>query len=148
MRCGASLIEVMAVVALIGLAAVAAATSFDPSRVVGGLEVDREARALELALLAARNTAVSTGQPVRVQATRQAGRIGSYQTFWNSTGERIVADCVLSDKVDASWSTTAIVFNPLGQPSSALVCSLESDTAAWQVEVFAVSGQIIRRQVQ
>lgn len=140
-RSAFTLMELMVVMSVLGVIAVAASSMLGSASVVSSLAAKQESQHMVAAMRAARATAIANGSKVLVQCVAEGRDIVGFQLIDGATG---VLQPVhrFGEHVQSQWSDKEIVFLPTGMADKSLKISFEAESSAWVATVLSASGQV------
>lgn len=143
-RTGLSLLELLAVVSLMGVFTAAVASRFGRD-ILGDVGVRGEARRISLGMLEAKRTAIRSGETCGIEFSGPTSSI----TGWSvirvlASGNREVVDGPFAIEKDflVSADSKELLFDFEGHAQAALKAKLTGPHREWQIVVFPLTGMI------
>ncbi|MEZ6136911.1 MAG: GspH/FimT family pseudopilin [Pirellulaceae bacterium] len=141
-----TLVELVVVLALLGVVAVASTSMLGGARVVGSVRAGQESQVLMQTLRMARATAISSFVSVQVETIVEGRTVVGYRVL-DPTGQLVGREYRFEPSVATNWSTSAVTFMPTGATNTSLTVSFRGDSADWVVDLLSASGQVSARKV-
>ncbi len=141
-QAGFTLIEVLCVLAVIGVMAVAIGSMRTSPEMVERLRVKQEAQYVSSALRAARTTAIANGLPVRMDWYQSGSETGFTTYVEGATKESQPPYHRFPAGLKSEWSSRGVIFQPDGSTDTSLSIVLASSTSAGLIELRSASGQV------
>ncbi|GAB5405531.1 MAG: hypothetical protein Aurels2KO_37620 [Aureliella sp.] len=148
-RRGLSLLELLAVVALMGVFTAAVASRFGRD-ILGDVGVRGEARKLSLGMLEAKRSAVRTGDQHGIQLYGSTGDVSSWAVIRvNDDGSRSVVDGPFAVEKDfvVKADRSEFLFDFEGHATSAFNAKLVGPHRQWAIQIFPLTGMIDCQEV-
>lgn len=142
-RSGYSLVELLAVVVLLGVLLAAAAASYG-EKALGHIGAEADARRVALDLLQAQRRAIATGDNHFLEFSPNAAAITSYTLKRRASGGDAVVEATrqVPASVVMSAAHAAAEFTFEGQALAAYQIQLAGATRSWTVSVVPVTGAV------
>lgn len=141
LRAGFSLLELIAVVAIVGLLAAAGAVRLTPG-MQGNLSAGSDAFRVLFAMREARAAAISTGDPHTVRLLQTDGAIRGYQIEQDSGGGPLIVDGPFDLSADVTITTSGgdPTFNFLGEATVAPVLTFQGPNRTERITIVGPTG--------
>ena len=138
-----SLLELVVVVAILGLLSVAAISTFGISTVTTS-GAEGFARKLSLSLLHARRSTISTGDNHYLQLSSSGGGISSFTLYRRDSGGDVQMDQVwdVPQDVSVTASHTTLEFDFEGSALAGYSIDIAGPDRSWSVSVVSLTGSI------
>lgn len=143
-RAGLSLLEMLAVVTLMGIFSAAVASRFGRD-ILGDVGVRGEARRISLGILEAKRTAIRSGVTCGVQFSGSTSNVTGWSVIRElPSGAREVIDGPFTVEEDfvVATDSSELLFDFEGHAQTALKATLTGPHREWQIVVFPLTGMI------
>ncbi len=148
-RYGVSLLELLAVLTLMGIMAAAAASRFDRS-ILGDTGVRSGARALSLGILQAQRAAIRTGDAHGIVFYGAKSNVSSWavvRVMGNGARELVDGPYTIPGDYRVQVDTDEILFDFEGNGESTLLVDLIGPHRSWRISLFPLTRMIHSREV-
>ena len=138
-----SLLELTAVIAVLGVLAIAGISRFGSEAIANGA-AQGLARKLSLALTHARRATIATGDNHYVQLTPSSGDITAFATIRRGDGGDVQIDQSMTVPADVNVTSIAreLEFDFDGSALSSYNVTISAPTRSWQITVVPLTGAI------
>jgi type II secretion system protein H len=139
---GFTLMELVVVIALLGVLAVAATPMLNGRRVVSTLDGKQTAELLVSNLRMARTTAIMNGAPVYLITDREGFGV------LDANGQPLQPRHLYAPDLQVTWSVSTIAFQPTGMSDLSLQVRIANAIRQWSINVLSASGQVSMTEAQ
>ena len=139
---GFTLMELMVVMALLGLIAVVSSSLLYGPKVIDSMSARQSAELFKTSLRLARTTAVAYGHSIRFVSLKDGG-----YAMLDGNGDLLQPEQRFAPGQAVEWSESSVEFFPSGMTDHSLSVLFSSGDRAWQVDVLSGSGQVLLKEL-